>query len=32
MMKLKSQMNFDLLWNERSMGDREERRRFFEED
>jgi hypothetical protein len=32
MMKLKSQMNFDLLWNEGIMGNRGERRKFFEGD
>jgi hypothetical protein len=31
-MKLKSKMNIGLLWNERSIGDRGERRRLFEGD
>jgi hypothetical protein len=32
MMKLKSEMNIGFVWNERSMGDRGEKRRFFERD
>jgi hypothetical protein len=32
MIKLKSEINIDSVWNERSMGDRGEKRRFFEGD